>query len=279
MSVETEAPELVPVTGHSSLREYVGELWDRREFIRAMPRHDLHAQNLDTALGNLWFLINPLLLTGVYWLIFGVLLDVNRGSDNYLVFLIIGVLLYRFFAGTTVAASQSMFRNRGLVRSLYFPRAVIPISVGLSNLYTLMPGLLVMAITALLAGEVPDWRWLLFPVVVAITFVFVTGSILLFARLGHSFRDLSSVLPHVTRLGFYASGVLYEPERFTSNTAVLALFDINPLYQFSSLGRWSIMEQDVNWWFWLTAPAWALASLGFGFVYFWRAETSYGSER
>ncbi|MGI9622698.1 MAG: ABC transporter permease [Acidimicrobiales bacterium] len=277
--MESASPELTPVTGHSTLREYLADLWDRREFVRAMPRHELHAQNLDTALGNFWFLINPILLTGIYWLIFGVLLDVNRGADNYVTFLLIGVLLYRFFASTTVVASRAMFRNRGLVRSLYFPRAVIPLAVSLSSLYTLMPGLLVLFITAIVTGEVPDWRWLFFPAVVAITFVFVTGSILIFARLGHSFRDLSSILPHVTRLGFYASGVLYDPEAFTDNPAALALFDVNPLYQFISLGRWSIMEQDVSWWFWITAPAWALASVIYGFVYFWRAETTYGSER
>lgn len=271
-------PTLHPVAGRPSLGRYLSELADRREFIRTMPRHDLHAQNMHTVLGNLWFLVDPILSTAVYYVIFGLLLDVDRGVDNYIAYLVIGVLIFRYFSSATVTATRVMRRNETLMRSLYFPRASLPLSSAIGSFYTLLPGLGVMALVVILTGELPTWRWLLLPMVLATTFAFVTGAVLLVARLGSHFADLHSLLPHLTRLLFYVSGALYDPSRF--DTAGLDIFfDVNPMYQLLTLARWCLMEQDANPWFWLTAPAWALGSLVVGFVVFWRGEATYGSGR
>ena len=279
MAVSSHPTRLQPVAGRQRFVEYLRELGERREFISTMPRHDLRAQNMDTALGNLWFLVNPLLLTAVYFVIFGVLLEVDRGVENYISFLVIGVLVFRYFSGSITTASRIMGRNETLVRSLYFPRAALPLASALGSFYTFLPGLLVMIVIVLSTGEVPDWEWFYLPVVLAIAFSFMTGAVLISARLGHVFPDLHSLLPHVTRLFFYASGTLYDPERFTDNEAVLTLFDINPMYQILSLTRWSLMDYEINNWFFVTAPLWALGLLTVGFVYFWRGEMSYGAQQ
>ena len=86
----TDIATLEPITGRPTMREYLGQLRDRREFIVTMPRHALHAENLDTVLGNVWFLLNPILMSTVYLLVFGVLLDVDRGAENYIPFLVGG---------------------------------------------------------------------------------------------------------------------------------------------------------------------------------------------
>lgn len=271
-------PNLHPVAGRPSIGQYLRELGDRREFIRTMPRHDLHAQNMDTVLGNLWFLADPLLSTGVYYLIFGQLLKVDRGVDNYVAYLVVGVLIFRYFSSATITAARVMRRNETLMRSLYFPRASIPLSSALGSFYTLLPGLAVMVLVVVASGEVPTWRWLLLPGVLAITFAFVTGTVLFIARLGSNFADLHSLLPHLVRLLFYVSGALYDPTRFDVGGYEI-FFDINPMYQLLSLARWCLMGHDANSWFWLTAPAWALSTLAIGFVVFWRGEAGYGSGR
>ncbi len=278
MIVTAPAPDLRPVAGRPPLGQYLRELADRREFIRTMPRHDLHAQNMDTVLGNLWFLADPLLSSGVYFVIFGLLLEVDRGVDNYLAYLVIGVLIFRYFSSATIAAARVMDRNETLMRSLYFPRAALPLSSALGSFYTLVPGFAVMVLVVLVTGEVPTWRWLLLPVVATMAFAFVTGAVLLLARLGSHFRDLHSLLPHLTRLLFYVSGALYDPRRFDIGDAEV-LFDINPMYELLSLARWCLMEHDVKGWFWLAAAAWGLVTLAVGFVVFWRGEAGYGSGR
>lgn len=273
----SDQPTLHPIAGKTSLRDYIAQMWERREFIAAMPRHELHAENLDTALGNFWLLLNPLMLSAVYWLVFGALLDVDRGAENYIPFLVTGVMLYRLWSGGAASGARVMWRNRGLVRSLYFPRAILPISTALTEILVFLPGVAILLIVALGTGEIPDWQWLLLPVPLLLLAMFTTGTMFFTARMGSRYRDLSTVLPHITRLGLYASGVLYDPEQFTQNTWALLVFDVNPIYQFLMLARWCILDIQINWWFWITGPAYALALLAGGFVYFWRAETSYGA--
>lgn len=273
----SDTSTLQPIAGRASLRSYLSQIWERREFIATMPRHELHAENLDTVLGNFWLLLNPLLLSAVYWLVFGALLDVDRGADNYIPFLVAGVMLYRLWSSGAAGGARVMWRNRGLVRSLYFPRAVLPISSSLTEFLTFLPGVVILLAVALATGETPNWQWLLLPVPIGLLALFTTGTMFITARMGSRYRDLSTLLPHVTRLGLYASGVLYDPEQFTQNTWALLVFDINPIYQFLMLARWCILDIQINWWFWITGPAYAIALLAAGFVYFWRAETTYGS--
>ena len=85
------------------------DLWSRREFIFAVPRNSLRAQNMDTLLGNFWYLLNPALQTSVYFLVFGLLFDANRGIDDYLAYLVIGVL-------TFVSSAKQPPRRRGALR-------------------------------------------------------------------------------------------------------------------------------------------------------------------
>jgi teichoic acid transport system permease protein len=272
-------PPLQPVTGRLGLGAYLRELAARRDFILTVPRQELQAQHMNTVLGNLWFLVNPLLQTAVYYLIFGLLLETDRGLDNFIVYLVIGVLTLGYFNQTIVKASRLIEANETLIRSIYFPRAVIPAASALTNLYTYLPAFAVMVFVALITGERPGWRWLLLPLIIGALFVFVSGTGFLFARLGNAFRDLSQIIPHGTRLLFYASGTIFDPRAFSEDPAVLIWFEINPLYQFLTLIRWCLIDVATPWWFWIAAPLWAIFSLVTGFLVFWRGELGYGSTR
>jgi teichoic acid transport system permease protein len=273
------APALRPVAGRLPLREYVRELSGRRHYITTVPRHDLRAQHMNTLLGNLWFLVDPIIQTLIYYLVFGVLLGTDRGLDNFIVYLVVGVLTLGYFSQTITKASKVMAANETLIRSIYFPRAVIPASSALTSFYTYLPSFVVMLAVALVTGERPGVRWLLLPVVLAVLFVFVTGAAFLFARLGHAFRDLANLIPHGTRLLFYASGTIFDPRAFSENPRVLLIFELNPLYQLISLIRWCVMDHPSPAWFWITAPLWAIGMFVVGFVTFWRGELGYGSTR
>jgi teichoic acid transport system permease protein len=274
-----DAPSLEPVAGRLGLGAYLRALAARREFVFTVPRQDMRAAHMNTVLGNLWFLVNPLLQTAVYYLIFGLLLETDRGLDNFLVYLVVGVLTLGYFNQTIIQASRVMERNQTLIRSIYFPRAVIPAANALTNLYSYLPSFVVMLFVALMTGERPSWRWLLLPLILGTLFVFVSGAGFLFARLGNVFRDLSNIIPHGTRLLFYASGTIFDPRAFSTDPAVLIWFELNPIYQFLTLIRWCLIDVAMPWWFWVSAPAWALVSLVTGFLVFWRGELTYGSTR
>lgn len=280
MTNSNEAPAtLRPLSTRLPLREYLRDLRARQEYLRAVPINELRAEHFNTVLGNLWFLLTPIVQTAIYLLIFGLLLDIDRGVSNYPLYLVIGVLTFRLFGDSMSSGARSMRRNETLMRTLYFPRAIIPLAASIENFLKFLPGLAVMIILALATGEIPSWRWLMLPPIFLIAFIFVTGTALSTARLGHAIPDLVNIIPHVTRLAFYSSGVLYDPTRFTQNETALMFFDINPMYQLLSLTRWALMEEPVTTWFWLTAPAYALVSFLAGFLYFWRGELKYGSQR
>ncbi len=277
MADETSSTNLKPVLARAPIPQYASELWHRRSFIGTMPMNQLRATNMDTVLGNFWFLVNPALQTVVYYAIFGVLLDVNRGIENYIGHLVIGVLAFNFITASLMAAARCMQNNLTLIRSMYFPRAVIPISTLLSNLYTFVPALFVMVLTVLLTGGTPTFRWLALPGVVMIAVANVLGFVFVVARVGKRLPDLHTLLPHLIRLLFYCSGVLFAPGSFTSNRTVLWLFDVNPFYELLQLFRWSLMARPVDAHIWYLAVGWSVVSLAFGAWFFWRDEISYGN--
>lgn len=270
---------LRPVAGRPDLRTYLSELAARRDYLLVVPREELRAQNLDTVLGSFWLLLDPIVQTAIYTLVFGVLLGVDRGIDNFVVYLLAGILTMGYLSQTLNKGANTMSRNRTLVRSLYFPRAVIPASDALFALYNYLPGFVVLLVVASVTGDPPTWRWLLLPVVLGLIFVFMSGLLFATARLGHHLPDLSNLVSHITRLLFYTSGAIFDPVQFSSRQSVLIFFEINPLYQYFSLLRWAVLGRPMPGWFWVSTPLISFGVLVLGFVYFWRGELSYGDER
>src|SRR4051794_41633506 len=111
-------------------------MWDRRDFVVAMPMEEVRAAHRDTLLGNLWHLGNPLLSTVVYYLVFGVMLGVDRGVDNYILWLMIGVFGFGLTQRSVLGGATSISSNRGLMRAIRFPRALLPVSVVISRVLT-----------------------------------------------------------------------------------------------------------------------------------------------
>lgn len=272
-----ETAALRPVLARPPIPDYLAGLWSRRDFIAAVPKNQLRANNMDTLLGNLWFLVNPALQTVVYFLIFGVLLEVDRGVDNYLGYLVIGVLSFTFVTSSMLSAARCLQVNLTLIRSMYFPRAVIPIATTLASFYTFLPAIAIMVGLVLVTGNVPTWRWLLLPVVLLMMFALTQGVVFVVARLGKVVPDLHSLLPHLIRLLFYCSGVLFAPESFTDDDWVLWLFKINPFFEMLELLRWVFLGRSAGWEMWAMASGWSAIALVGGALVFWRGETSYGT--
>src|SRR5688572_2784464 len=123
----TQAHDLVKLGTTPGVVEYLKALWVRREFAIAIPTAELQAQHRNTVLGGLWHLLNPLLQMGVYYLVFGVILDVNRGVDNFLGFIAIGVFTFHFTTKSVTAGAKAITSNEGLIRAIMFPRAILPL--------------------------------------------------------------------------------------------------------------------------------------------------------
>jgi teichoic acid transport system permease protein len=267
---------LVPANQPMPLVDYIAELWQRRDFLVRVPLEDLKTQNAHTLLGGIWFLLNPLLQVGVYFFVFGVIIRVDQGIEQYLAFLTIGVFVFLYTQRVVTEGARSVVANIGLVRTVRFPRATLPISSTVGQVLAFGPVLAVMLIVVLAHGNWPHIRWLLVPAVFILQTSFSLGAGFIAARYNHTYRDLESLLPFVFRLLFYLSGVLYSVDRMVANDALRILFLANPLYCFVTIWRWALIGTQASGDVWIASVMWSVISLSVGFKVFRDRENSYG---
>jgi len=273
-----EAPALARLGVRPRLRDYLRSLWDRREFALAIPRAELQAQHRHTALGGLWHLLDPLISVGIWWLLFGVILNVTRGLDNVVGFLAIGVFVFHFTQKSVRQGARAIVSNEGLLRSISFPRAILPISVVLAEFLSLGYALSAMFAVVLLTGEEPSWTWLLLAPMVFFQFLFNTGLAMAVARLGDHFRDIAQMASYGVRVWGMLSGVFYPvANRLGNRPELLAIMEFNPGYLFMELPRRAILNNAApTAQEWVTLMVWSVAMLVFGFIFFVRRENQYG---
>lgn len=271
------AQELVDITAKPSAAAYAREAWRRREFALVVPAQDLRSQNMDTLLGQLWHLVNPAMLVGVYFLIFGVVLDTRRGVDNFLGFLVIGVVMFHLIQRVAQDAAVAITRNMGLIQSIQFPRVLLPLATVNGQTLAFVPALAVTLVTLALTGERVTWRWLVLLPVLAALFMFNVGAALLAARVGAAVRDLQQLLPHLLRLVFYASGVIFSVDAFVKGEAWRRAFALNPVYDLITAARWCLLGEPINSWTVAGLIGWCTALPVIGFVAFRRVEHRFGA--
>lgn len=271
------------------LGAYMRSLWARRDFIMVLARSRAEVENQNTYLGRVWDILNPTLNAAVYVLIFGILLGTQRGTANIVGFIVVGTFMYKFFQDSVTGAAKSIPRNINLVRSLHFPRAVLPISSVLAELTMLLPALVVMAGFVLVAdrwmyhvNSAPSWRWLLIVPAVALLYMFSTGVGFVLARFGSRWPDVLNFLPFVLRIGMYASGVLFSIDHYLSSGGALAtIMNYQPVAVYLNLARQAMLLEPsapLSLDLWLVGLGWAVVMFVVGFVVFWRDEARYGRD-
>ena len=209
------APGLQRAGARLPVDEYTRRLWHRRWFVAAYSTASNAVGYEGSFLGQAWQLLTPLLNIAVYYLIFGLLLHTNRGVPNYIAFLSVGVFVFSFCTSSLVAGSRAITGNLGLVRALQFPRAVLPVSTTLVALMRLLYSLVVLIPIVLISGEPMTWRWLELVPAIALQALFCLGLAFVVARIGARVPDMTEILPFVSRVWMYTSGVMYSVQVFT----------------------------------------------------------------
>ncbi|QEV18378.1 ABC transporter permease [Streptomyces alboniger] len=267
-----------------SLPAYVRQLWQRRHFITAFATAKLTAQYSQAKLGQLWQVMTPLLNAAVYYFIFGVLMDTKRDVADYVPFLVTGVFVFTFTQQSVMAGTRAISGSLGLVRALHFPRASLPISYCLQQLQQLLFSMGALVVILLCFGVPPTVSWLLVVPVLALQFTFNTGLALVMARLGSKTPDIAQLMPFVLRTWMYGSGVMWSIDAVLKDRhlphAVQVLLECNPAAVYIDLMRFALIDtfhaDQLPHHVWAWALGWALlAGIG-GFIYFWKAEETYG---
>lgn len=277
---DSPPPHLRALTAELPTRDYLAAMWSRREFAVALPLEEVRSAHQNTLLGNVWHLGNPLLSVAVYYIVFGLMLEANRGVDNFILWLSLGVFAYRLTTGCVLGGATSIRRNRGLMRSIRFPRALLPISVVLSELLTFGFQLVVLGLIAVATGAPPSSRWLVLPAVVALHSALNLGGAFVAARLNDSFRDIEQIIPFVFRLLMYISGVMFPLEPLLARDAIPTfvrhVVEWNPLVYVLELYRWVFLGSAVEPAGVVRLLVISVVLLAFGFRFFRAGEYRYG---
>jgi homopolymeric O-antigen transport system permease protein len=186
------------------------DVYRYRELLGNLFRRDLQAKYRGSALGVLWTVANPVMLMGVYLLVFGVVWTSPFATgDNYALFLLSGLVLWTFFAAAVQSATRSMLDNANLIRKTRFPRQLVPLSVVFAHVvsFAAMLGLL-LVINFVALSRVRGTEWLAIPLCVLFVGL-VSGIGLLTASLNVLFRDVEFIVAALLVPLFFLTPVLY----------------------------------------------------------------------
>jgi len=258
-------------TGLPPLVPYFRQLWLRREFAAEMSRATMRSANTGTVFGQLWLVLNPLLLAGVYYL----LVTIIRRQHDPTIFTHLTLGLFAFTMVTTAVSSgsTSVTSSGKLLINTAFPRLLIPLSAVRTAFFRFLPTIPVyLFFHVLFLRHSWSWTMLLSVYFLATMILFAMGLAAFVAALQVYFRDTSSFLPFVMRLWLYLSPVLWLPETiFNSDFPrwMLTLIQVNPMY--SMLGGYSDAVQGLEVpapYMWVSAAAWAVGAAVAGFLFF-----------
>jgi teichoic acid transport system permease protein len=256
--------------GIPALGPYVRDMWSRRLFAMELARAELRTANSGTGLGQLWLILNPLLLTFVYYLLVAILRS-NSGGMSFLAHVMAGMFLYYFFSSSVTGGAASIVSSGRLILNTAFPKALLPLSVVLVSFWRFLPSLLIYVVVHLAAGLDVSWAtlWAFVPMVCMV--VLAAGMSMLLATLNVYFRDTRSFLPYIMRIWLYMSPVLWTVESVQGKiSSDLAWVSVplrfgNPL--FSIIGSWSdcvVRGTFPGWGMLGTSAAWAVGGFLLG---------------
>jgi teichoic acid transport system permease protein len=204
--------------GLPPMRPYLRELWRRRQFALQLSKTKLRAKHFDTALGQLWLVITPLLMAFVYFLLITVIRGGSRGAD-FFAHLVAALFLFHLFSQSVQQGANSIVGGGKLILNTAFPRVLLPFSSVIWAFRRFLPTVPIAAVIHLIIGVPVGWAILFVIPIVAVTLLIATGV---------SCFDLSNFLPHVLRIWLYTTPILYTADQATDRGLGVFLW-LNPM--------------------------------------------------
>ncbi|HRW46667.1 MAG: ABC transporter permease [Caldilinea sp.] len=264
----------------------IREIYQYRELLRNLVISDLKARYKNSVLGFFWSLLNPLGMMLVFTLIFGLLVP-NVQIERYPLFLLCGLLPWNYFSASVQGSLYSVLGNAGLVKKVYFPRAILPIATVLSQLINfLLAFVILFAALLIFQSNFSPWLWLL-PFVLLIQTIFTIGVALILSTLNVFYRDTSMIMDVLMLAWFFLTPVFYSTALLPDSITLLGV-TLNPqrlLYILNPMASLVNMYRDLLYWgyrtdldFFLRSAVTAVAVLLFGAWFFRRYSDRFGEE-
>ena len=245
------------------LNKYFSDMWKRREFSYELAKSTLRSQHAATFFGQMWLVLNPLMLAVVYYFLMYVISGGKTRSSDYFPHLLAGLFIFYFVSNSVTTGASSVTSVGKLVSNQAFPRLLLPLSSVLVAFRKFAPTIPIYFVAHAIAGL--SWspiQLLVIPAFILI-FLFAYGTASLMAVAQVYFRDVGSFLPYLMRVWLYLSPVLYYADQISPKLSIFMPF--NPL--FGALGIWSdalVRNTVPPIEYWVYAGLWSFAALLIG---------------
>jgi lipopolysaccharide transport system permease protein len=190
-------------------REALRELWVFREVLWAFAVRQVKVKYKQAAIGVGWAIVQPVAAAALFALFLGRVANVGSEGVPYMLFALSGTVVWTYFSASASSSSESLVTDSALLRKVFFPREVLPLSAILAGLVDFIPAFLTLVVAALLYGFFPTVSWLALPLVIALPILAAVAFGLSLSGLNVYYRDVRYVLPFVLQLGLFASPVVY----------------------------------------------------------------------
>ena len=217
------------------------ELYNYREFLKTSIKKEFRGKYKKSFLGVLWSFLNPLFQLLIYALVFPFILRNN--VENYTIFLIVTLMPWTFFNATIIQSAACVVANGGIIKKVYFPREILPISVTTSNLINFfITGIIVLA-ALLISGVGISASILMLPLIIIMQYILQLGFAFIFSSITVYIRDVEYLINIFMMLMFYLCPIVYSidmiPEKY------LPLFKLNPMFHILGYYREILYYQRV----------------------------------
>ena len=207
------------------------DMYRRRDLIGILATSNLKASEKNTFLGYIWWLLDPVLMMFVYWILMAIL---GRGKmyEAYPAFVFCSLMPWKFLRSSLTQSVGVFSKYDSLIKRVPFPKIVLPTSMVLSNFVQCIIGLIPLVVVGAIFGVRPTWHLVLLPIPMLVLLAFVLGTTFFFSAFGVFFRDLEKILDFWIRLWWYLSPGMYAifsiPERYRF---FFKLNPVSPIFQ------------------------------------------------
>lgn len=256
----------------NSFSEYFRELFRYRTFVVTLIKRDLKIKYAQTLLGFLWVILQPLTGVAIFTFFFKLIVDSSVWNLQlpYHIYAFSGFIVWTYFAGVLQSAGMSLLNEEMLIKKVYFPRLLLPLSRALSAMFDFTMAAVLMLIIAFLSGVQISFAFLLAPIILIFTGIIALSVAVWLSALTIRFRDFHHFIPYIVNFGIWLTPVFYPstliPEKFHW------IIYFNPMAGVIELFRWSFFGSAFpSLYFFISFSGSILLFIG-GLMYFRKVE-------
>lgn len=207
--------------------QLVKNLYNYRELLKSNVKKEIRGKYKGSFLGVLWSFINPLLQVAVYAIVFPYIMRVQ--TENYLIYLIIGIIPWTFFTTVINQGMVTVRINAGIIKKVYFPREILPISVAVSGLINFLISCIIILLFCIFGGVGVSWHIIFLPLIAIIQFFLTLGIAFALSAINVYIKDTEYLITFFINMLFYATPILYEATLFPES--IRFILYLNPMTQ------------------------------------------------